>query len=433
MRLRASLILVLLLSFASTLIFLPFDLQAMGLRVRVSDILILASIPVLIYSIMDFGVLRWVEPYIFSIMGFSIYTSINALVLTGPSVAAKEFIQFTLFLVLFLGLLYCLGVTLKNRIFLISFITIIAILASWNAVHHLTIREYSGWKSLGDLKLTHAILLLALIALLTSDRIKASGFSLYSLFICIAISLLMVVLAGERKSWLALVPALLFLTLQTDLGGFRRRALARCFIIGLLGFAIVASVILLGSLIPYLEKQTSSLIEAAQLVINPEQTAATTLSNQGRLFATRFAVEQFLSSPGFGIGAENYLKVIRTFNIDPRFQHAPHNELLRIAAELGSVGLLFYGLLHITIIFRIIHLLKQIYLLDHWQAFQVRFGTALFMFGFVINLFLAGGGLNTFFHVFPAALIFSIQSPYLSEKRQPHREMSRDDTRRSLF
>jgi hypothetical protein len=48
---------------------------------------------------------------------------------------------------------------------------------------------------------------------------------------------------------------------------------------------------------------------------------------------------------------------------------------------------------------------------DTAERLRIRLGFALFLYGFIVNLFLAGGGLNTFFVMFPAALMFSVRLP----------------------
>jgi hypothetical protein len=75
------------------------------------------------------------------------------------------------------------------------------------------------------------------------------------------------------------------------------------------------------------------------------------------------------------------------------------------------VGLALYLLAQGVVAYRALVLIAGMPRFDATEKLRIRLGFALFLYGFIVNLFLAGGGLNTFFVMFPAALLFSVRLP----------------------
>jgi hypothetical protein len=127
-------------------------------------------------------------------------------------------------------------------------------------------------------------------------------------------------------------------------------------------------------------------------------------------------------NPVFGIGPEAFRTdaLTRRLPSDPggSYRTGPHNEILRIGAETGACS----------------GWRSTSWRRASWpvsgagpdrrecrastttEQLRIRLGLALFLYGFIVNLFLAGGGLNTFFVMFPAALLFSVRLPRPAER-----------------
>jgi hypothetical protein len=73
------------------------------------------------------------------------------------------------------------------------------------------------------------------------------------------------------------------------------------------------------------------------------------------------------------------------------------------------VGLALYLLAQAVVLIRAVVLTAAMPRSTTDGAAACQAGLALFVYGFIVNLFLAGGGLNTFFVMLPAALLFSVR------------------------
>ena len=144
-------------------------------------------------------------------------------------------------------------------------------------------------------------------------------------------------------------------------------------------------------------------------------TADTTFSNRARLFGIQQAVEMYQSNQAFGVGIENYKRVIEKLNVVDSFKKGAHNEVLRIAAELGTVGLVFYFGMYAMAAARVRKVLPSMPLYTSDQQLRLRLGVGLMAYGFAANLFLGGGGINLFLIFLPAALIHSV--PVLVDRK----------------
>jgi O-antigen ligase len=168
--------------------------------------------------------------------------------------------------------------------------------------------------------------------------------------------------------------------------------------------------------VPYLERQLFSSMDFITLLVSDEAgfgAGNTTESNRNRLAMIEIALRQIRENPVFGVGPEAFRSDALAEGFLPiPLRHVatgPHNELLRIGAETGLVGLALYLLAQAVVLIRAVVLVAAMPRLDEDERLRVRLGYALFLYGFIVNLFLAGGGLNTFLVTLPAALLFSVR------------------------
>lgn len=401
-----------LLGLICGLIFFGHDLR-LGVRIRVFDVGMLAVAAIYAWYAMTRGVVRQTGPFVLSFGAYAVYLASNALLQGDADTAVKELVQLILFGVFFLALAQFLDDRRSLRVFLSVMLATLWALALHNAVSHISMGSYAGWKNLGDQKLTHSVIVLVMAAI-TVSRFRPRGWW-WPLLLIVAVAMLF--LSGERKGWVAAGLAVFMALMISNRGGIGRHAVRRTLwaAAGVAGFVAVAA--LFAPFVPYLDKQLFSSVEFASLVFSDGSSpaAGTTESNRNRMAMIEIALQQMRDNPVFGIGPEAFRSDALGRAFVPiaaeDIATGPHNEILRIGAELGAVGLALYLLAQAVVLFRAVVLIDAMAGLDEGARLRVRLGFALFVYGFIVNLFLAGGGLNTFFVMLPAALLFSVRLP----------------------
>lgn len=397
-----------LLGVVAAIIFLGVDIR-IGVRIRISDLVLLSLTPALLFFALREGIPRSGIAFLTAFGIYVTYAVLNTFGLTGTDVAIKEATQFTLFFALFTAMVRYLDTPETTWAFVGTMLALLWVLSVWNAAHHLSIGRLAGWKALGDQKLSHSVVLVMMVPLLAlvSQRVR------WLLLALLPVAIAFLVLSGERKGWAAAgigaMAGAFFLTRPRLASILSPKMIVT--LIFAMGFVALMSI--LAPTVPYIDKQLASLGHAITLALGGEVSSTeTTLSNRGRILAIQLASEQFRLHPIFGIGNENYVATVKSMAIDPALQKAAHNELLRIAAELGTVGLFLYAAVYATIIGKIAQIWSMRRILSPDQIVRAKLGTGLVVYGFIVNVFLAGGGLNTFFLVMPAALVFSVPAPH---------------------
>ncbi|MEM6577883.1 MAG: O-antigen ligase family protein [Pseudomonadota bacterium] len=409
---RATPLALSLLGLSCGLIFLGQDLR-FGVRIRAFDIGLIVVAALLIWQILSRGVRRDTGAFVLSFGAFALYVTCNALLQVSTGTAIKELIQLTFFLLFFLSLVQFIRTEHATKIFLIFFVATLCLLALHNGYFHLSRGSFAGWKDLGDRKLTHSVLFVVLVIIsFSAFRPRRPWWTLL-----LVVTVVFLFLSGERKGWAAAIAATVIALMIADGGGVDRKTLRRVstFILG--GGALIALVALLSPYVPYLEKQLVSSVEFVKLLLldtDTRRAIETTRSNEGRIVTIELALFHMRENPVFGLGPERFRAVssgMAFLPIAPDDVKGAHNELLRIGAELGYVGLALYGLVNLVVAWRAMRLIMCMRWLDAAEQLRVRLGVGMFLFGFAVNVFLAGGGLNTFFLVFPAGLLFSVPLP----------------------
>jgi O-antigen ligase len=404
---------IVLLGLICGLIFFGQDLR-IGLRIRIFDVGLIAVGAVFAWHALTLGVARQTAPFMIAFSTFVLYMTCNALLQGTTGTAVKELTQMALFGVFFVALAQFLDDRRSLTAFLAVMLVTLWALALQNAALHVSMGSFAGWKTLGDQKLTHSVIVLTM-AVVTISPLRPKGWWWIAVLIA---AVVMLFLSGERKGWVATALAVFVALVISDQGGIGRRAVRRTLGVALSSAGLVAIAAVFAPFVPYLEKQLFSSMDFVTLLLSDDAglgAGTTTESNRNRLAMIEIAIQQMRENPVFGIGPEAFRSdaLARGFLPIPAGDIAtgPHNEILRIGAELGVVGLTLYLLALGVVLFRTLVLIEAMPRLDAAERLRLRLGFAFFVYGFIVNLFLAGGGLNTFFVMLPAALVFSVRLP----------------------
>lgn len=186
--------------------------------------------------------------------------------------------------------------------------------------YHLAHHRYTSWKLLSDAKAVFDVLPLMLLVLRRSRDPWAKF--LFPLLLPAFVALIL--LSGERKAYILLV---LLAPLLLNLRSLNTYVLP-------LILVIVVSAALSVDKGGYVQRQIKTLTELAQ------GRTEKTISDDARSWAIQHAAKLFAENPLIGVGTNGYGKTV-----DPQLHtnSAPHNEWVRVAADNGVSGLLFYG------------------------------------------------------------------------------------------
>lgn len=162
------------------------------------------------------------------------------------------------------------------------------------------------------------------------------GYKIF-LTVCAGIMLLAMVYAGTRTAY-ALVPAgLLFFALLT----LQKRTLIICAVIGGLGAAIIFSDI--RSVGPFL---TTNNLERIRSAFKPSEDPSFKVREKSQAF-----IKPFIQSHPFGAGLGSIgIWSVRFTPNSPLAKFAPDSGYVRVAVELGWVGLIVYCIFFITVL-----------------------------------------------------------------------------------
>jgi len=212
------------------------------------------------------------------------------------------------------------------------------VICLYTIIWHVINGYYVGWKRLGDTKYVFTFLpmIMGFVILFAKKRY---GF-LISLWIILGIILL---LSGERKSWLIYIVLSLTIFSKNNVRG------ALPFIM------ITALVIMTASLYfadNYLMKKFNSIVspsETVEFTVDDIRhgNVPESMSNAQRVFAVGVGLELFRSSPIIGVGTNGYARIVKEeYGHFPRFLTIGiHNEFFRVIVENGAIGLILFVLL----------------------------------------------------------------------------------------
>ena len=402
-------LMIIFLALGSGFILSGVELRA-GLTLRTFDLGVLLAAVFFYALVLPKGVpVRGVMPFLLISCAYMFYVGTNGMFLRSTSVGIKEAIQIFLFVNFFVMTTYCLNRPNTMRPFLMCLLLSLWIVAIYNATYHLSLGIVSGWKELDEPKLSHSII----VTILAVAALTYSGLS-RGWKVMLGVALVFLLLSGERKGWLGAIFGIFMASLISSSGVLEKRTIMRALaLFGSILVLLVAAVLLSDLLPEYVARQLQSSFDFARMLTEGHGlryllAADTTMSNRARIFGIQQAIEMYSANPVFGVGIENYKRLVNQLNVVDVFKKGAHNEVLRIAAELGTVGLVLYFGMYAAAAARVRNALPSMPYYTPDQQFRLRLGVGLMAYGFAANLFLGGGGINLFLIFLPASLIYSV-------------------------
>lgn len=316
-----------------------------------------------------------------------LYRGLSGLVMTGPVLALKELIQGFEFLML-IHFVARVTETKVNRSRLLRTLYIgFGLVAVVTAALHIAEGQYSGYKYLpgGEQKYVFGLFgLLAFYYWIGSHKIK---FTLPVL----GLALILALLSGERKGWVALVPAVLTMYyVQSNFRVWRMlRDVFRIRYLVVVGLVIVG--VLLSTRYDYAQQQFENLRGAYELVTRNEFSYVSLPANDaGRYNGLVFVVDALSRYPVFGVGTERgreALNEITTPRVDITIGHGQYQ---LYALENGIIGLALYTLLWLSLIWKTLYGTNYTRLTNKHHIISC----GIIIYSVVINMLMGGGSIN---------------------------------------
>ena len=319
------------------------------------------------------------------------YRFVNGVFLSGIGVATKEFIQAIEFIVL----VYMVGMATRTTAgrdeFLKRLFWGFGIIATLAAVWHVSQGEVVNYKQLGAPKMSFSLFaLFAIPAYLqrrSSPRAVVMGFAV-----------LLTLLSGERKGWVALAAAglvVFFVMREMRIGAVLKTFFQPKYVavagLSLLLFLAIASQF------EYVSKQFQS-IQDVFLILSEVDLSRTSMniettgSNLARLYLLLFTIRMLMEHPLFGVGTEQFKEVLeQVVAREGGYVLGAHSEYQLFAAENGLTGLILYSAIWFIAIRQAIGLIQVAPTNRYYARIAI---LAFIVYGAVINFFLGGGALN---------------------------------------
>jgi hypothetical protein len=346
-------------------------------------------------------------------LGLYTYRLLNGVLLSSVGNGVKEFVQGLEFLVLIHLIAKGTRTPEKRAEFLRMLYVGSGVIAVLVAAWHVANGQVANYKDLGAAKMVFAFFGLFAVTNYMSDDEDATGLPL------VVAALLLVVLSGERKGWVALLGASVVAFAAKENISIVR-FVARTFSARVLGATALVAVLLVGaaSQAEYVSRQVRNLYDLYGLFSQINLTASlaqfeasvsqfeTSGSNLVRLYLLLFSIHTVAEHPVFGVGTGRWKDVLSESarNLNSDFTTGAHNEYQRFAVENGLIGFAMYATSWILIIRSASRWVRS--------AVDVRALTVLGLavFGAIINLFLGGGALNIVYWALAVGLTVGAQN-----------------------
>ena len=338
------------------------------------------------------------------------YQCVNALFLSGTGTALKETLQ----TIEFLLLIHLIAVSTRSiehrqvffRTLLVGFGMMAVLTAGW----HIGDGSYANYKGLGPLKYTFSFFgLLALREYLREEPNRFAALVLLG-------AILLTVLSGERKGWVAFAGAggVMYIYFR---GGSIWQVLPTLLrprvLVG--GGTVLIGVIAIGLQFEYVSGQFEDMRDVYLLLSNFDlqidlSAFETSGSNLARLYALLFTIRTTMAHPWFGVGTGGWLREIRAASNSSGDTYilGAHSEYQRFAVENGLTGLFLYVACWVVAF-------RQVTRVHRTSRSPGIRSDALTMigiigFGALINLFIGGGALNTIYLALAIGLLVGLEN-----------------------
>jgi hypothetical protein len=339
-----------------------------------------------------------------------LYRCINGFFLSGPGTALKETLQVMEFLLL----VHLIAVSTRSskhrrlffRTLLVGFGTVAVLTAAW----HIGNGYYARYKELGPLKYTFSFFgLLALREYLCEDPNRLAGLVLLG-------AILLTVLSGERKGWVALTGGggvMYFLFWGGSIRQIFSVLLRPRVLVG--GGAMLTGLIAVGLQFEYVSGQFEEMWDIYLLLSNFDlqmnlSAFETSGSNLARLYALLFTIRTTMAHPWFGVGTGGWLSEIRAASnsTGDTYVLGAHSEYQRFAVENGLTGLVLYFTSWVVAFRQATRIYRASSSPDVRSDALTVIG--LVVFGAHINLFLGGGAQNILYLALATGLLVGLKN-----------------------
>jgi len=338
-----------------------------------------------------------------------LYRGLSGLVMTGPVLAVKELIQGFEFLVLIHLVAQAVKEKESRMRFLRTLYAGFGVVAVGTALPHIAVGQYSGYKYLDALEYTsggaskYAFGLFGLMAAVfwAYDRDRWYTFPVFGL------ALLLTLLSGERKGWVALAAAGVGMYYVASdfriLGVFRNIFRARSIAVAV----VLIAALYMGYNYGYSREQLEDLENTYNLVIESEFDYAYSRGQDvGRYNGLVFISNALSRRPVFGVGTERGKEAVEEIPNPGVSIATGHGEYQRYALENGLLGLFLYVAAWILTLIGAIQYSHRLLRHDYVAS--------LFLIGFitysiVVNMFIGGGAHNIVFVSLSIGFLISIR------------------------
>jgi hypothetical protein len=337
------------------------------------------------------------------------YRCLNALFLSGTGIALKETIQIIEFVLLVHLVANSTRTREHRRLFFRTLLIGSGVMATLVALWHIGNGYYAGYKQLGDPKY-----IFSFFALLVIGVFLRNESSRYTTIVLIG-ALVLTVLSGERKGWVALLGGggLMYFVSQ---GRSIRRLLGSILQprVVIPGTVAIVSLVAVGLQFEYISRQFESIGDLYVILSNFDlrmdpSAFDTSVSNLARLYILLFTVRTALAHPFFGVGTDRWHEALAQVAYSEKSQYmvGAHSEYQRFAVENGLTGLGLYVLVWGAAIRNSI---RRYHFTESGSETKRLEVVGMVIFGALINLFLGGGALNILFMALAVGLLVGLEN-----------------------
>jgi hypothetical protein len=340
-----------------------------------------------------------------------LYRGLSGFVMTGPALAIKELIQGVEFVLLIHLVAHATKSEKGRREFLRVLFVGMGVISVLVAFLHIKNGIYSGYKYVDRMGYVtggtpkYAFGLFGLLTMVFWMGGRRGGYTL-----CFAGAVVLVLLSGERKGWVALAASLIAVYYAKS--NFKLKNLFRV-IITKKTFAVLSIIVIslwVGSSFSYSSYQMETFERFYEVAYSSGfKYVREDVSGVNRYNGILFMFESLSEHPIFGIGTEQVKSSISKIDVPNVRITQGHGEYQRYAVENGLLGLALYLLTWAFIVKE-----SSVYLGYVAKGERVY---SLFVFGFVfysivVNLFMGGGAHNIMFLSVSTGVLVSMKNFY---------------------
>jgi len=353
------------------------------------------------------GSIRKNPAYVLFVVTYG-YRCVSGFFMSGLGTAVKESIQVVEFIVL-IHLVASATTSEENRrkflwVLLIGLGGLSVLAAAWHVAHG----SFANYKDLGDPKYAFAVF--ALLASMSYLRNRTS-----IEWIVLIGAVLLAILSGERKGWVALGGAgfVMYFVFQ---GRSLRKFVSSFFRPRLLLGGGVLAVLMIGTALQfeYVRIQLRSMYDlyviASNVSLQMDLSAfETSGSNLARLYILLFTIRTAFTYPVFGVGTGGWHDALAKTaqSGSSNYMIGAHSEYQRLTVENGLLGLGLYVVTWFLTLRTAVRFFRRAP--GHLRKSMLTI-IGLAVFGALINLFLGGGALNILFLALPVGLLVGLEN-----------------------